>query len=312
MSIQFSGGSIQNTTFSGATTAALCTNIQQILGSAGWTIVSGSGTTNLLMQTALTPQNLQMRFKFHDNALTAGGTNTVQISLQTTNGSSTGTDGTLNAPWVKVNATTNFRMIAGPYYFWLVVPTSYTDFGFFACGGVPWIAAFQSTTTQLGYLVSQTGGSGNPTAVPTTFRNGNTCAVKNGTPRQQLLFNTTYVSMDGQSGFPNADLEACFLRPWAPAYKADFIGPTGFVSTFSLMSQFSDGSFATADPWIGWDIQRSGAPIAGDPANVMGMLWDAVLIYDSSQAGDTTATFDGHNWFAISNLQLPTLWVATS
>lgn len=311
MSIQFSNGTITVSSFAATTTATLIAGIQAALTASGWTVVSGAGTTNLLMQTLTTPQGLAMRYKFHDNSFLVSSQATIQLSMQTVSGSIVGADlNTGNSPWLRVNASTNYKVICGPYYFWILVPGSYADYGFWAMGGVPWTSSFQTSVTQIGYLVCKVKGTGSLTQVIPTFRDNVTCCLNNQVPQQQLIYNTNYISLDGnaQSGNNNQG-DSGMLRPWLPAVN------TQYTNNSPSMNQnvFTDGSFATADPWIGWDISRSGYPASsGDASSINGMLWDAVFIFDNSQVGDATATFDGHTWFNISNLQMPSLWVATS
>lgn len=311
MSISFSGGPIIFNSITSDTTSHLIGGIQTALVSAGWTVISGGATTNLVMQTVSTPQGLAMRFKFHDNGYTVSSVATIQISIQTTNGATIGADNSSgNSPWLRVNTTTNYTIIAGPYYFWLVVPGSYADYGLFGFGGVPFIESFQTATTQLGYLVTQTKGIGAPTGVSPTFRINNSCCLQNQVAQTQLIYNTNYISLDGssQSG-RNTQGDSGYIRAWLPAFSQQYCNATSGMN----MVQFSDGSFATADPWVGWDSTTSVHPAdTGDTSFIQGMLWDAVFIFDNSQIGDATTTFLGHNWYAISNLQTPTLWVATT
>lgn len=318
MSIAFSGGSIQVSSFAATTTSTLIGGIQTALTAAGWSVVSGSGTTNLVMQTATTPQSLAMRFKFHDNAITAGGVATVQISMQTTSGSIVGLDNDVKAPWVRVNGSTNYKIICGPYYFWLLVPGSYTDYGYFAMGGVPWLPSFLSSITQCGYLVTQSNdqNSTDYLSIPHTFRSDVSCSVQNAIPRQQLIVNTNYISTDGNLGMFNSSQCANFLQPWLPAqyeYSGNLAvpGTSNGGANATVVSTFFDGSFATGDPWIAFTTNGSlTAPATG--VVVMGMLWDSTFIFDSTQAADATTTFSGHNWYNITNTKAPSLWVATS
>ena len=56
-----------------------------------------------------------------------------------------------------------------------------------------------------------------------------------------------------------------------------------------------DGSALILEPLIAWPTSSTG----GEPL-IRGQLWDAALIHDTF-AGDTTTTFDSHNWIAITD-----------
>jgi hypothetical protein len=49
------------------------------------------------------------------------------------------------------------------------------------------------------------------------------------------------------------------------------------------------------EPLIAWPTSATG----GEPL-IRGQLWDAVVIHDTF-AGDTTTTFDSHNWIALTD-----------
>jgi len=317
MSIQFSGGPITTSTFAGATTSALIAGIQAALTASNWTVISGGGTTNLLMQTVNSPQNMQMRFRFKDNGLlNTVNQATIQISLQNVSGTLVGVSGAGNGVSLKVQATSNFRVICGPYYFWIVVPGVYGDYQVFAMGGCPWVPAFLagSAVTALGYLIGGSSASNN-TIVPVSLRS---------TPNANLTTNPLDFDATGNSGFNQSPFQGIInsnlvdqggaasnqLAGWFQLF-----GPMakGYAATNSqgLTFQFYDGSFWTFDPWVAWtDVANTNPPVSY--AKIVGMLWDCVAIFDMSIVGDTTTTFFGHNWYAIGNQQLPNIWVATS
>ena len=58
MAVVLSGGPNVNATFTGATKQNIIDGIETQLLAAGWSTISGHLTTNLLMQTATTPQGL--------------------------------------------------------------------------------------------------------------------------------------------------------------------------------------------------------------------------------------------------------------
>src|SRR4051812_29660661 len=107
MAIAYSGSSIQNTTFTPTSKQSLINNIETVLLAAGWTTVSGHNTTTLIMQTATTPQGLNIQFKFKDNAGTC-----VTFSLQNVLGTKVGTNSTTTGGQLNPGTGLVYRMIA--------------------------------------------------------------------------------------------------------------------------------------------------------------------------------------------------------
>jgi hypothetical protein len=256
---------------------------------------SGTHTANfeLLLQTATTPspQSLNMRFRFRDN-----NGNCVTISMERTDGAVVGANDTTNGVHMLPGTAKTFRLIAGAYYFWLLVPGSYgvaREFGF---GGVPWIPSFLASgvVSACGYLCGNCV-SDSSTDGRYTFRNSVRCNNWDNTPNQQLIHNLTLIGRANYTG-----QGAAFLQPFGPHQAA-------YCSSNYYCRRFIDGSFSSFDPWIAWSVYDGDY----DP-RIRGMLWDAVFVLDPTPGGDTVATFDGNTWTCISNLQSPSLWVISA
>src|ERR1044071_8307017 len=118
MSTVFSGGTYVNTTFTGDTKANIISNIQTQLTNAGWTVVSGGGTTNLLMQTALGADGYnQGRVRFKDNSGSC-----VQVTLENVSGTKTQTLNTTTGGNLLPAAAKTFRILASKYRFECFTP----------------------------------------------------------------------------------------------------------------------------------------------------------------------------------------------
>lgn len=325
MSIQFSGGPITFTTFLGNTTANLIAGIQAALVASGWHIISGGGTTNLLIQTATTPQGLAMRFRFVDNGLSnSAGKKVIQIGMSTINGDCVGPSTSDSCGQLKVYPEIKYTIICGPYYFWILILGSIFDAQCFVFGGVPYIPDFVKLTN-CGYLVSQSSGHNNTFLNGYSLRDTIVTASQNGISDQQIIVqNQLWYTTNSSINDPGSAGYFQFFAPPGSPFNSGRVGPTyspqmatwnsGYPFGVSSFNTFFGGVFPALDPWVGWGYVDFGQPQYNlDSApRILGIMWDAFLTYDYSVMWDTTASGFGHNWYAITGLQIPNLFVATS
>lgn len=134
----YHGGENVNSTFVGATKQQIINGIETALLAAGWITISGSNTTNLLMQSSLSPdpQNLRMRIRIKDN-----GNNCTVLSLENVPGSKVGANGTGNGIQLLPLAARGWRVIANKYQVFITSPGTVENrtFGAF---GVPYLPSF--------------------------------------------------------------------------------------------------------------------------------------------------------------------------
>lgn len=286
MAIRYSGGTNVSSTFVGdGTKQSLINGIETILLSAGFTTVSGSGTTNLLMQSAVTPQSHQMRFRFK------AATTNVILSIENVSGSIVGGNSTVLGVPIKVTGNTGktFRIIANKYQFCIIVVGEPDVAGEFAFGCVPWTPSFVSAT-DIGFVVGNTDSDslGGPWDC---WRRaiGFTAQTFGASYPFQTVFDTTLLQ--------DNDRTTSILR------RPIFVTPV--FSTFISQAAVLNGFPTLPIHWPGLQVSTTDAILAWQitiTSEIMlrCQLWDALLILDAIN-NEALFTFDSHTWINITN-----------
>jgi hypothetical protein len=264
MAIQYAPSRI-NATFAGDTKVLIRDGIETNLLAAGWTTVSGSGTADLLMQSALTPQGRQIRMRFRD----IGG-NCLVASMQNVSGTFIGTVSATAGCFLLPAAGKVFRVVANPYQFF-VFTAAVTQPREFIAGGVPYLPSFLvSLITDIGWLTCNSQGD-TDTTIRASFR---THMIVVG--YQYTLVNaSTYQGNGNEFAQGSVDLQT-------------------IASGGSAAWRWHDDSAFVYDALLGYGL------INNNEAKVRGQLWDA-LVSSEIYAGDLTTSYDSHNWIVITN-----------
>lgn len=280
-----SGGDVNTTYTSDGTKQNLINAIETALLAAAWTTVSGHATTNLLMQTHSTPYPLQANFRFRDN----GGTS-IQITVENTSGSVAGPGGTGNGVSLTPVNTRVFRVIANPYQFFILVPGTYNAACTFAFGGVPYVPSFVTGVTAAGLVMGNSESDGD-TSTRLSWRTNLTPVTSNFTIGLfQTLWNASL--FNGTNTAPgSAPACPCLLVPMMANLAA--IGTT--TATWNQPYRWAGLQIHSGDPLICWGLTGY-----SDEPQIRGQLWDALVVCDA-YTGDSTSSWDSHNWFAITN-----------
>src|SRR6266566_850296 len=108
MAIQYSGGTLQNSTFSPTTRQHIVDNITTALQTAGWTAISGTpgSSTDVTMESAATAGGAKIRFRF----LEPGSGNSAQVTMKHSSGSPT-------SQIIYCNPANTWRIVANQYQF---------------------------------------------------------------------------------------------------------------------------------------------------------------------------------------------------
>lgn len=280
MAIQYVNTNRQNTTFSPTNKQDLINQIETVLLAAGWTTISGHATTTLVMQSATTPDSLNMQIKLKDN----GGT-CVAVSLQNVAGTKVGNNSTTAGAQLNPGASTKtYRIVANKYqvFIWTPTPTPAREF---AAWGVPALPSFLSgVVTEAMWLQ---GNAGSDTTA-TIFKSWRTCldTVQSGSgsaTNVQVCCNGNIWENDNTGG-PATGLGFPKLVP------ASLTDPSG-ASCF----RWHDNSVNLTDALVAWGLASLSAE-----AMIRGQLWDA-MVASGPFVGDLTTTADSHNWIVITD-----------
>jgi hypothetical protein len=283
MSIQYSGGPNVHYTFVGSTKATIITAVQTQLVSCGWTVISGSGTTDVILQSVLTPQNLQLKMRVWD----AGGA-TVHFYIGNTSGSrGFGNDGNFIIP----DSLDQYHIIAGPYQFFIFNGSSiYYGNRFYACG-TPYLPSFVSGLTyECMWELSNSFYDNNRYTHGTSWRNWLTSSGGAGDEiqspvNQYLLWNGIDWSANGQA-ISFGGCSACgvlSLMAIAPARNES-------------LPVWTNDQAMIYEPYITWG-QSS---YCDCNVKIRGQLWDAAIV-SSPLAADQIISFSTYNWWVLTD-----------
>jgi len=276
MSIQYAGGTIINTTFtqSTGTRAEIVSNLITQLLAAGWTLVSGSGTDQVLKcaATATGVTGLQIAVRVYD----PGSGNCARVALRNVSGTRIGQD-----LYLFPAASKTWRIIANKYQFFIFTPGSSAPREFAAAGQLCVPSWLTSVTVNAGWA--------NGNAISDTDTTAKTSFRTNLAPLQTVQGRTTALASDtlldigsSNSSLPTPEL----LIPQAGFINAGQQNTNGY--------RWADNTLLVGDALLAMGI----ASIT-DEAKVYGQLWDAALVNDSF-AADSNISLDGHTWWGIT------------
>ncbi|HEX5235126.1 MAG TPA: hypothetical protein VFW25_07355 [Silvibacterium sp.] len=296
MAIQYSGNA-QTSTFTPVTKQDIINNVETALLAASWTTISGHATTNLLMQSATTPQGFAIRIRLKDN-----GGNCVTFSLESTDGVLVGGNSTTVGIFLFPNAGGwVYRITCNKYQAFVYVTPNPVVGRTFAAFGVPFLPTWMAAiTTRVGWLQ---GNAANDT--DTTFEASFRGALSGSSAfsfalGQQAMYNSALWTLNGNS---SSQIGIVAI----PSYVCNTGANTG------VGFRWENNSALLIDALISW-----GSTASNVESKFKGQLWDGLVSTDV-YAGDDTAVIDGHNWIVITdngagffNSQRGTLLIATS
>lgn len=279
MAIQYTGAQIATTfTTTTGTRREVVDGFVAALASAGWSYSSGSGTGDVKMLSATTPQGTQTIIRAYD----PGSGNCAKLFLFNSTSTLSQTGGCFILP----GAGKVFQVIANPYQFFLF-RTGSTTAREFACGGTPWLPSWNSGITECGWLMGNARTDTDTTAL-NTFRVAPTMDANN--------------ACANGAAYTNASLWEANNTSFSKAYTRGEIQLMSLAAgkfqntdaSTTVMMRWYDGSSQVYEPVIGW---AASSPGTTDAVGI-GQLWDAAMMAEPF-AMDTTTTFDSHNWINI-------------
>lgn len=275
MSIQYAGGTIVNTTYtSDGTRQGIVTALNTQLKNAGWSVISGDGTANVILQTATTPQNAFCQV----NLVEPGSGNCAQVLFRNSTGSKIA-----NAAFLLPTNGSIFRILANKYQFFFFQSGIANTAIARTCvmGGVLWLPTFMAT--YLGSDLQHWWSHFNGTSDTTTTASPN--------------FRTTVTGLYTGASAGSAMMSSALLN-----YTNGFFLPSVrtliHVSTNTLVPTWLDGSYPVADALVDWGASGS----ATGPTNCRGLIWDGIVLHGASLNTETPISGpDGNTYMVITH-----------
>jgi hypothetical protein len=277
----YNGGANVSASFVTSTKANIRDNLETQLLAAGWLTISGSGTTNLLMQSAMTPQGLRMRLRIRDN-----GNTCLVLSIENAQGSRAHASNTNSGAQLNPGSSRNWRIIANKYQAFLFEPGGNVARGY-AGWGVLWIPPWLEGQIWECIWLSSNASSDSDTTVRGSFRGEfGTRGATNQTGNQQIIGNGNMWENANNTGNDNITL-INLLVLWQGCNMA-----RNALSWY----RWHDDAALILEPFMAFTMVANIA----EEAKVRGTLWDAFISMEQ-YAIDTTTTMDGRNWWNITN-----------
>jgi hypothetical protein len=271
MAIQYSGGTIVNTTFATTTRADLVNNITSNLSTAGWTTIS-SATGDITMET-VAYNNAKVRFRFFD----PGSGNCAQVTMKHSSGSPTS-----NICYLLPG--NSYRIIANKYqFFCFAVGSSNKANAREVCmGGNVWFPSFLTIASGDAVAWMQYHGTGDADVTSKTwsFRSRLKNASNSSNP-----FSTIYGAANVQSTATSGLL----------GQVSCVVSQGGDNITTDGNFRWYDGSYQVTEALIGWS-----AASTSSESKIKGQIWDAIIV-SGSWAGESSITYDGHTFMCITD-----------
>ena len=258
-----------------------------ICATAGGTVINTSGSQSgtpsfvgtVRMATAATPWGVTMRVNIQDN-----GGQSVTFSVENSNstialGNSTGSGGYLQPLNTRV-----FRIIANRYQVFIFTPMTTVARGFVGFGTLYLPTFLQGIITECGWLQCNSASDTDGTVRPSFRTFVHSFAYYNPINNSQIIINANGGEQVSGTN-PNPSGSPQLVLPSAP-------GEAGFLTATGM--HWHDASALMVEPLFAVGVPQNTEGL------IRGQLWDSVLIYDTF-AGDTTTTFDSHNWWGLTD-----------
>lgn len=255
---------------------------------------SGTHTLNaemILLQSAATSQSLQINVRLKDNRGSC-----VQISIENTGGTLLGQSDSTHGGNLLPAAAQTFRVIANRYQFFCFVPGVYTTPRKFAGAGVPYIPAPNSVPAAAGWMVCDSV-SDTDTSSRASWRTGLKSGAQASAPSVQMMWGSTIWETGNNTGPAAVSTNSSNILSLIQLVMGLSIAGNGgtLSSGQPALYRWANNDIMTSDPLLAWGLST-----LGDEPLLRAQLWDALAVQDSF-TGDTTTTFDSHNWFGLTH-----------
>jgi hypothetical protein len=254
--------------------------IEPVMAAAGWTTISGTGTGDVVMESADPAGAVPaIRLRLFDTAA-----NTASFSIRNVAATQIS-----NSMFLLPAAAKTWRIIANEYQFLIFHTSSTTTARNYVSGGIPAVASFLAPSPVwwgLGDTATDAG-----VTLLRTFRQAlNSGREGCGTPASGGLQASNYngTLLDGAASAANSTGPLTLLSPYAA---------TTASAGVNQYNAFPDNSYMVSDAYIGWG---TAGVVASSPMRYVGTMYDAIVVSATSTV-DTTITFNGNNYWVITS-----------
>lgn len=280
MAIQYSGGTIVNYTFTDAGTRAdLVAKLETQLGNAGWSTISGGGSSDVLMKSAVTAQGLSIRLRLYD----PGSGNCPQFTIKNNAGTLTSSIAYL------LPASAEWRIWACKYWFIMFrtgVTNRTTSRGVLAGGtivGLPTnVLSIMGSDLDCGWMhfngISDTDAVGHY-----SFRDRVATFSAAATAYGSSLYTSQMVNYTSSA----------HSTPSLATLRTTSYGAGGATDAVA----WQDDSAPIIEPRIGWSSTSANT----GQSKLKGFLADACILMKAVSGEATISNIDGHTWIAITD-----------
>lgn len=274
MALQYAGGTRVNYTFTDANTRAdLVAKLETQLGTAGWSTISGGGSSDVLMKSAVDANGLSIRLRLYD----PGSGNCAQFTIKNNAGTLT------SQIFYLLPGSFDWRIVANKYSFYMFrrgAAQRVASRAVLAAGTlwVPsWVLTGMGSDLDAGWVMGN--GASDTTTAANSWRN----TLSNFTTTNSFRMSSLWTSYMNNYTVQNDTMPRFVL------FQA--------VITVAL-TKWQDGSYPQVEAIIGWSADSSTTSV---PCALKGQLYDGMLLTSLQAAGESTITFDGHTWIAITD-----------
>lgn len=275
MSLQYSGGTYINRTFSPATRQDWVNSVTQAVSDAGWTTISGApgSGSDVKFESAAANQGQKIRMRF----LEPGSGTCAQVTMKNVPES-------ITSQVFYANPTSTWRVIATKFHFFTFISGSgarITSRAFIA-GGTIWSPTFMpySSGDSLGFLTGSAAADTDATAKSSwrcslrDYDVSNTAGRFTGLVLNSLLDKSSYAST----------LDCPSIACWQGGNHA--LGNNSY--------RWGDGTLPAYEPLLCFSLVGSGE------SKIYGQLYDA-LVMNEAWNSETSISYNGHTWLALTD-----------
>jgi hypothetical protein len=269
-----------------ATKQQIINATESALVQVGWYTISGSGTTNLLMQSSMTPQGLRYRLRVRDN-----GSNNTSFSIENVAGTRQGTNNTNGTGLLWPNNRT-YRIVASKYQFFIFednatsVNSNSASFRSTVFCGVPWIPSnLVGTIYESIWMITNASSDGSSSQRGSLREVLGARNNVGGNGNLTVICNNNIWESQGNSGMNGIGMPS-LITLWQG---------TRIQRQLYTWYRWHDDTEFMVDPLIAWGLTAQ-----TDEAKIRGQLWESYIAVGGPYQPNHTFTLDGRTFLPMT------------